>query len=178
MRKLRKKYKPPRMAWDTVQIAEEKKILSEYGLRKKRELRRTMEVLRNFRRRARELEAKANELEKKRLLDRLVKFSLLETGRGLDDVLALTVRDLLERRLQTIIFRKGRAPSIKQARQAIVHGKVAIDGRKVNIPSYLVTAAEEGKITVKGKTKKEKTVSTEKPAEKKSAADLGADAKQ
>ena len=49
MRKLRKKTKRPKTPWDSVRIEEEKKILTDYGLRRKRELRSAEEVLRNFR---------------------------------------------------------------------------------------------------------------------------------
>ncbi len=66
----------------------------------------------------------------------------------LDDVLALTVNDVLERRLQTLIFKKGHAKSINQARQVIVHGHVSVDKRKVVFPSYLVPLEEEKRISV------------------------------
>ncbi len=137
------------MAWDSAMIAEQRKLLSAYALKSKRELLRTMEVLRNFRRRARELAARPDETEKKRLLEKVAKLGLLKKGSGLDDVLALTVKDLLERRLQTMVFRKGSAKTMKQARQLIVHGKIEINGRKVDVPSYLVPLEEEGKINMK-----------------------------
>mgnify|MGYP000047010980 CR=1 FL=1 len=61
----------------------------------------------------------------------------------LDDVLGLDVRDLLERRLQTIVYRKGLAQTINQARQLIVHRHIAIGDRVVDVPGYLVTVDEE-----------------------------------
>jgi small subunit ribosomal protein S4 len=54
----------------------------------------------------------------------------------------------LERRLQTIIFKKGLANSPNQARQFIVHGHVRIDERKITYPSYIVQKNEEEKIRV------------------------------
>jgi len=149
MRRLRKKYKSPRSPWDKMQIAEEKKLLKEYGLKNKKELLRAMEILRNFRRRARELEAEKNPIERKRLLDKLVKMGIMETGKELDDVLALTVRDILNRRLQTVVFKKGLCKTIKHARQLIVHGKIEVNGRRVDTPSYIVALEEENKIKVK-----------------------------
>jgi len=61
-------------------------------------------------------------------------------------VLDLTIEDILERRLQSIVFSKGLAKSIFQARQLITHGHVAIDGKRVPTPSYLVLKDEETKI--------------------------------
>ncbi|OYT41525.1 MAG: 30S ribosomal protein S4 [Candidatus Aenigmarchaeota archaeon ex4484_224] len=72
----------------------------------------------------------------------------------LDDVLGLTVRDILERRLQTIVYRKGLANTPKHARQLIVHGHVYINGRRIVWPSYLVPRDEEDKIEVRLKVKK------------------------
>ena len=45
---------------------------------------------------------------------------------------------LLERRLDNVVYRLGFANSRPQARQLVRHGHVNINGRKVNIPSYLV----------------------------------------
>ncbi len=49
---------------------------------------------------------------------------------------------LLERRLDNIIFRLGFASSRAQARQFVRHGHVTVDGKKVNIPSYLVDVGQ------------------------------------
>src|SRR6202007_1251577 len=49
----------------------------------------------------------------------------------------------LERRLDNVVFRLGFAQSRRQARQLVRHGHVAVDNRKVNIPSYEVSAGEE-----------------------------------
>ncbi|HVF09583.1 MAG TPA: 30S ribosomal protein S4 [Abditibacteriaceae bacterium] len=45
---------------------------------------------------------------------------------------------LLERRLDNVVFRMGFGQSRDQARQVVCHGLVMVDGRRVNIPSYLV----------------------------------------
>ncbi len=143
MRRIRKTFKRPKKAWDLTRIKEEKTLLSNYGLRKKRELWKAEEILRGFRRRARDLIASENESQERILLGKLSKFGLLSKGMDLDDVLALTVNDVLERRLQTVIFRKGLAKSIDQARQMIVHGHISVDEKKVVFPSYLVPLEEE-----------------------------------
>ncbi|GAA4192518.1 30S ribosomal protein S4 [Streptosporangium oxazolinicum] len=45
---------------------------------------------------------------------------------------------LLETRLASLVLRSGLAPSIYAARQYVAHGHITVDGRKVDIPSYLV----------------------------------------
>ncbi|MEM5948698.1 30S ribosomal protein S4 [Spirochaetia bacterium 38H-sp] len=59
---------------------------------------------------------------------------------------------LLECRLDTVVYRMHFASSRKQARQIIDHGHVLVNGKKVNIPSYLVK--EGDKIEIKEKSKK------------------------
>jgi len=83
------------------------------------------------------------------LLGRLVRLGLLKEGATLDDVLSLKVEDLLERRLQTIVWRRGLAKTIHQSRQLIVHGHVTIGGRVVDRPGYLVSREEEQMVSVK-----------------------------
>jgi small subunit ribosomal protein S4 len=56
------------------------------------------------------------------------------------------VRNFLERRLQTIVFRKGMARTPVQARQLISHGFISVNGRKVTSPGTTVTRAMEGGI--------------------------------
>ena len=67
-------------------------------------------------------------------------------GLGLEDVLAMGIEDILERRLQTRVFKKDLSNSIKQARQFIVHGHIAVNGARVTVPSYLVSMEEEREI--------------------------------
>jgi len=147
MRKLRKKIKRPRTPWDVIQIREEKKTLNEYGLRRKKEIRVAQEILRKFWHRARKLIAVKNAEEQKTLLDKMVKLGLLTKKEpALDDILELTVENVLDRRLQTMVFRKGMAKTVKEARQMITHGHIMIDDRKIRFPSYIVSVSEEKKI--------------------------------
>jgi small subunit ribosomal protein S4 len=148
MKRSRKKYEKPKRPWDKVRIEKEKEILKKFGLRRKRELWRAEAILRKYRRMARDLAARKDKEKEKILIDKLKKIGVLKEGATLDDVLALTVEDILERRLQTIVYRKGLANSVKHARQLIVHGHVKINGRKINYPSYIVPKAEENKIEV------------------------------
>ncbi|MEM5777051.1 MAG: 30S ribosomal protein S4 [Candidatus Aenigmatarchaeota archaeon] len=146
MRKIKKTYSKPKRPWDKARIEEEEKIIKKYGLRKKGEIWRAAALLRSFRQRARNLAAIKNEEEEKKLLERLHRLGLLDKGATLNDVLSLTVEDILERRLQTIVIKKGLANTIRQARQYIVHGHIGIEGRRVKFPSFLVTRELEDKI--------------------------------
>ncbi len=58
----------------------------------------------------------------------------------------------LERRLDNIVFRMGFAVARRQARQLVRHGHVAVNGRKVNIPSFQVNVGDE--ITIRENSKK------------------------
>jgi len=147
MRRLRKKYKTPRRPWDKERIEKEKELMKKYGLRRKREIWRTEEILRKYRRMARRLAAEKDKEKEKTLIQKLIKLGLLQPGATLDSVLSLTVEDILERRLQTLVYKKGLARTVKQARQLIVHGHVYVNGRRTVYPSYLVSREEEDKIT-------------------------------
>lgn len=150
MKRQRKKYEKPKKSWDRERIDKERELIKNFGLRRKREIWRTEALLRKYRRLARELAAKKDKEKEKALIDKLVRMGLLAENSGLDDVLSLTVENILERRLQTIVFKKGFVNTPRQARQFIVHGKVRIEGRKIFYPSYLVPVEEENKIEVKG----------------------------
>ena len=58
----------------------------------------------------------------------------------------------LERRLDNVVYRLGFAVARRQARQLVRHGHVQINGKKVDIPSYQVSAGEE--IAVREKSNK------------------------
>lgn len=151
MRRFRKRYKRPKRPWDTTRIKEEKKLMKEYGLKRKREIWIAESILRGFRQRARELIAQKDKQKEKELIDKLHKLGLLEKEKGLDDVLALTVEDVLNRRFQTVAFKKGIGKTIREARQLITHGHVVVDGRRIKFPGYLIPKDLEGKISLYSK---------------------------
>lgn len=80
--------------------------MREYGLRRKREIWKAESILREYRRRARELAAKKDKEGEKVLLEKLNRLGLLEKNAELDDVLSLSLEKILDRRLQTIVFKK------------------------------------------------------------------------
>jgi small subunit ribosomal protein S4 len=58
---------------------------------------------------------------------------------------------LLERRLDNVVYRLRFATSRSQARQLVLHGHIQVNGRRVNIPSYLVKAEDVVEIKERSK---------------------------
>lgn len=156
----RKCYVSPVRPWDKSRIERDTQLVIKYGLRNKRELWRFQNILRKYRRVARDLLGKINlpgkegefaRAKAQAVIKKLQKFGILKDNATLDDVLDLSVENFLERRLQTLVFRQGLAKTIKQARQMIVHGHVEVDGRKVTCPSFIVLKDFETKIGLRVK---------------------------
>lgn len=146
-KKPRAKFNPPRNPWRSDQLSQELYLLGTYGLRNKRELWRAQTYLSNIRKQARQLLAAASDIrgrEEPKLLTHLERQGLIQnSSASLDDVLSLTIENVLERRLQTLVWRRGLARSPYQARQFVSHGHVSLNERRVTIPSYLVSPNEE-----------------------------------
>ena len=139
----------PRRIWATDQLSAELYIMGSYGLRNKRELWKAQTEMARIRNQARALLSSTAEVraeKEKRLLNSLLRLGLVKEGATLDDILGLKVEDLLERRLQTLVMKKGGTKSPYQARQIVSHGHVSIGNRKVNIPGYIVRTDEESGI--------------------------------
>lgn len=147
MRRLKRRFKRPKRPYDSNQIAEGKDLKKTYGLRRKKEIWIAQEILRGYRQRARKLTAESNPEREAILLQKLAKMGLLPKDSTLDDVLGLSIENLLDRRLETVVHRTGLTRTPKQARQAIVHGHVSIGSKKISFPSYIVTVEEEGSIS-------------------------------
>jgi small subunit ribosomal protein S4 len=148
-KKQRKKYETPRFLWRSDTLQEELKLLGQYGLRNKHELWRIETSLSKFRGIARSLIGKTPEQREKmetELLAKLKKIGVLQETAVIDNVLDLSIEDLLERRLQTLVFRKGFAKTPYQARQLITHGHIVMGNRRVTVPSYVVSREEEAQI--------------------------------
>lgn len=149
-RKAKKKYSTPRHPWQGLRIEEEKELIKEFGLKNKKEIWKATSLLRNFKNQTKGKGNKPEEQiqkEKELLLNKLSKLNILQEKSKLDDVLSLSVKDILERRLQTLVFRQNLARSVKQARQFIIHGHIQINGIKTNVPSLLVDKNQETTIT-------------------------------
>ncbi|MCS7117930.1 MAG: 30S ribosomal protein S4 [Thaumarchaeota archaeon] len=152
----RKTYETPRQPWRADRLMDELRLLGEYGLRNKRELWKAQALLRKYRKIARSLFVLTGEDRLRReteLIRTLAKYGLISENATADDVLKLTVRDVLERRLQTVVYRMGLARTVHHARQLIVHGCVAIGDQIVEVPGYVVKKEEEGMIRLLMDTK-------------------------
>jgi len=140
-------YETPNHPYQGERIGEESGLLSRYGLKNKEELWRAQSELRSIRREARDLLAEFDSAAgEEQFLARLKRYGILDANDGLGDVLALDVTDILERRLQTIVYRSGLANTPEQARQFVSHGHVRVDGQRVREPSYTVELDEEDDI--------------------------------
>jgi len=105
-----------------------RKKLSEYGLqlREKQKVRRIYGVLeKQFR-------------------------NYFDAAENMKGITGENLLQLLERRLDNVVYRMGFASSRAQARQFVRHGHITVDGKKINIPSYLTNVGQT--IAVKGKS--------------------------
>jgi small subunit ribosomal protein S4 len=134
-------------------MEEERKLVEKYGLKNKRELWKAQSTLRGFRRQARDLQARlrAGEPQARRetdaLMGRLTRHAILPAGATtLDDVLALSIEDVLKRRLEWVVWTKGLSPTVWGARQLIVHGHLSVGGHRVTRPGFVVPTDAEGTI--------------------------------
>jgi small subunit ribosomal protein S4 len=151
-KKLRKKYQTPAHPWNKEKIEAEKILLKEYGLNRKKEIHIADSFLKKYKNISKRLIADSSEQgakERVQTLRKLKKLGLISEVAQLDDVLSLELKDVLERRLQTLLFRKGLARSVRQARQFITHGHVSIGEKAITSPSYLTSLEEENNFNFK-----------------------------
>ena len=151
--RMKKLYDTPNHPWQKARIDEETGLVKKYGLRNKKSVWKHASELRKYRGNARALLGvlAAGNLpddshyirDAQNIVQKLQTIGILKEDAKLEDILALKVDDIMERRLQTIVYRKGYANSIKQARQFIVHGHISLNGRKITVPGYLVLKGEE-----------------------------------
>ena len=149
IRRQRKKIVTPGHPYDKARLERELPLVGEYGLRNKKELWKANTILSTARKQARTLLSLDPEVRSQReneLLSRLSRFGLLPKGSDLDSVLSLDVRTVLERRLQTLVHRKGLAATPYQSRQFIAHRHIALGDGVVTTPSRLITVNEEEKL--------------------------------
>ena len=149
----RRTYDTPSHPWQGERIKAEVVIVNQFGLKNKTEVWKAQSILRNFRRQSRELQARIRsgeaqaQKESDALLAKCGRMGVLPLdGATLNDILTLNEESILSRRLQTIVFEKGMATTIGQARQMIVHGHIFMNGHRVTVPGYIVTRDEEPSI--------------------------------
>lgn len=146
VKKLKKQYETPNEGWNEERINREDHLTEEYGLKNKREVYKAQSQLRDLRRQARRLATAEDETQRKEFLDRVNRLGLIREDDGLEDVLSLSVTDILNRRLQTAVNRRGYSDTANEARQLVVHGHVYIDGQRVSEPGYILTQEEEKQV--------------------------------
>jgi small subunit ribosomal protein S4 len=140
-RKARKQYDTPSHPWNAARIKSENKLVVKYGLRTKKEVWKAETTIKRYRRDARFLlgmDTEHAEVEKLQLLNHIKRIGMLKADGKLEDILDLTVEDVLRRRLETVVHTLGLANTAKQARIFIVHGHIAM-----NAPGYMVKTGEE-----------------------------------
>ena len=82
--------------------------------------------------------------------------NLFEKAAGMKGITGETMLSMLERRLDNVIYRMGFGTSRAQARQLVRHGHIQVNGRKVNIPSFLTRLNDV--VEVREKSKKNPTI--------------------
>jgi small subunit ribosomal protein S4 len=149
-------YETPNHPYQGERIAEEADLLGRYGLKNKEELWRAQSELREMRREARRLlgdaqgDVDAAAEAGSEFVARLQRLGILGSEDDISDVLSLEVTDLLERRLQTVVYRQGLAHTPRQARQFVNHGHITVDGARVQRPSKKVEVDESDTVAFDG----------------------------
>ena len=142
----------PTHPWKQARIDEEHDLKERYGLKKvggMREIWREKSALRRHRNQAMKLIGRVDSTEghyakeKEQLLNSLTKKGLLQTGADVGDVLEINVEHMLSRRFQSVVYYKGLAPSMRAARNLIVHGHICIGDQRMTVPGYHVLKEEE-----------------------------------
>ena len=142
----------PTHPWKQARIEEEHDLKERYGLKKvggMREIWREKSALRRHRNQAMKLIGRVDSSEghyfkeKEQLIDSLTRKGLLQTGAEIGDVLEINVEHMLSRRLQSVVYYKGLAPSMRSARNLIVHGHICIGDQRMTVPGYHVLKEEE-----------------------------------
>ena len=146
-----KHYNTPSHPWQKTRIDQERTLTHQYGLKSKKEIWKADTKVREMRRQARKLTAKANDeqaqKEKVLLLNKLNRLGMLDQGAALEDVLRMSPENILDRRLQTQVYLQGFASTVKQSRQLIIHGHISVEGAVNRVPGMLVTKTQEKNIT-------------------------------
>ena len=147
-KKIRKKYSTHLKKWDRKIIDEERELIENFSLKNKKEIRRIEFLISKFKRIAKLLnkdDETKNSAQAKAFIKNLKHMGFLKTD-SLDDVLIIRKKDVLERRLGTLVYQKQMANTTKQARQFIVHNHIKVSGKVINSPNYLVNKDEEEQI--------------------------------
>ncbi|MBW3014718.1 30S ribosomal protein S4 [Candidatus Woesearchaeota archaeon] len=145
-KKQRKKYDTPMHPWQKQRIDEERAIKKQFGTRNKKEIWKMHSKLKRFQDLAKKAisgKTKQAEIEMNQLLEKVRRYGLIAETEGIDAILDLKLPDIMKRRLQSIVIKKGLANTMLQARQFIVHEHIMVGNKTISAPSYLVSLGEE-----------------------------------
>jgi small subunit ribosomal protein S4 len=90
---------------------------------------------------------------------------MLSPNAKLEEVLDLNVEDVLRRRLQSLVHKRGLSSTANEARQFVVHGHITLNGKKINAPGHIVDKADEENIGFYPGSPVAKEVSSEEKTE-------------
>ncbi len=144
-----KTFRKPKRSFEKERLDAEMKIVGEYGLKNKREVWRVQYAMAKIRTAARHLltmddKSEARMFQGEALLRRMVRLGLLlESEKKLDYLLGLTTAKMMERRLQTKVFKLGLAKSVHHARTLIRQRHIRVGKQICDIPSFLVRLDSE-----------------------------------
>ena len=145
-RRLKKKWSKPQHPWQEQRMLVETELVRQYGLKRKNEIWKMNSLLKRYFEQAKTLigsEKTTTEAENEQFVKKLASLGVLKQTSKVDDALNLSLKDLMERRLQTLVVRKNLARNMLQARQFIVHEHIIVGDRKITVPSYMVGIEEE-----------------------------------
>ncbi len=154
-KKLKKKYQTQMHPWIREAIETGKKLKQEYGLQSTKEILIANSFLKKYKTIAKQLTVHKNvqkEKEKQQVIGKLHRLGLLPANAELYQILTLELTNILERRLQSLVYRKNLARTMLQARQFIIHRHIMINNKEVTSPSYLVSVEEESQVAFKPKS--------------------------
>ena len=152
----RPKYDTPTHPWKKARIEEEHALKEQFGLKKiggMKEIWKAKSKLRRWRQNAMKLIGRVDtseghfSREKEDLVESLYRRGLLGDPATLDDILQISVEHVLSRRLQSQVYYRGLASSMRQARQLVIHGHIGLGDQKMTVPSYIITRDDENTLT-------------------------------
>ena len=148
----RSKTQTPTHPWRQARIDEEHALKEKYGLKKTggmKEIWKERTSLRRYRNQAMKLIGRVDTSEghfakeKNQLITSLTRKGLLPEGATVGDVLQIDIDQMLSRRLQSVVYRRGLAPTMRSSRQLIMHGHISIGEQKMTVPGYHILKEEE-----------------------------------
>lgn len=150
-KKFRKKYSTPSHPWQRDRILNEDRLKQDYGLKNKLEVWKANSLVKDLRDKARAYVVSLDDdasIKSKLFVQRIYDLGLINSiDKGVDDILTLKVENVLERRLESMMYKKKMVLSLKQARKFIAYKHVLVEGKVITAPGYLVPRSQEDKIS-------------------------------